>query len=137
MSIREWCSYWYVLIFINFIFKVRYMYCNKFNSWFWNSNMTAVFAGKNWLSFFVMRYLDFSGWNMISSKRQNGYLNQWVILSRLQYETRSLQMWSTKRTLYWCVCCTRTTRSHQRPPSWLNLPFHFILFVRCLIITLL
>ena len=29
---------------------------------------------------------------MTSSKRHNGYLNQWIILFRLKYETHSLQM---------------------------------------------
>ena len=64
-------------------------------------------------------------------------LNQWVILFRLKYETHSIQMWSTKSPIYWCGCWNRTMRAHQRPPSWLNLTFNFILFVRCLIITIL
>ena len=88
-------------------------------------------------SYYSMRYLALPGWTMTSLKHQNGYLNQRVLLFRLQYETRSLQMLSTKRNLYWCGCCTRTMRSHQRPPSWLDLTFYLILFVRCLIITLL
>ena len=58
------------LCFINFGFKVRYMYCkimdfflimiililkasNQFYSWYWNSKMTAVVVPKNWLSPFV------------------------------------------------------------------------------------
>ena len=39
-----------------------------------------------------MRYLAFPGWMMTLSNRQDGYLNQRVILFRLQYETHSLQM---------------------------------------------
>ena len=39
-----------------------------------------------------MCYLDFPRWMMTLSKRQNGYLNQCVILFRLKYETHSLQM---------------------------------------------
>ena len=65
---------------------------NQFYSWYWNSNMTAVVAQKSWISLFVMRYLAFPGWMMTSSKRQDDYLNQRVILFRLQYETHSLQM---------------------------------------------
>ena len=77
MISRKWCSYWYALIFINFGFKVRYMYrkimaffrevifqiliriilrqkaCNQFYSWYWNSKMTAVVEKKSWLSPFV------------------------------------------------------------------------------------
>ena len=54
--------------------------------------MTVLFVPNNWLSHFVMRYLAFSGWMMTLLKRQDEYLNQRVILFRLQYETRSLQM---------------------------------------------
>ena len=39
-----------------------------------------------------MRYLDFPGWMMILSKRKDEYLNQPVILFRLQYEIHSLQI---------------------------------------------
>ena len=66
---------------------------NQFYSWYWNSNMTALFAPKRWFSPFVMRYLDFPGWIMTLSKRQDGYLDQRVILFRLQYETHSLQIY--------------------------------------------
>ena len=38
-----------------------------------------------------MRYLAFPGWETTSSKRQDGYLNQQVILFGLKYETHSLQ----------------------------------------------
>ena len=65
---------------------------NQFYSWCWNSNITAVFAQKNWLSPFVMRYLAFLGWIMTLLKRQDEYLNQRVILFRLKYEIHSLQM---------------------------------------------
>ena len=65
---------------------------NQFYSWYWNSNMTEVVAQKSWLSPFVMRYLAFPGWMMKLPKHQDGYLNQQVILFRLQYETHSLQM---------------------------------------------
>ena len=54
--------------------------------------MTAVVAPKSWLPPFVMRYSAFPGWMMKLPKRQNGSLNHWVILFRLQYETHSLQM---------------------------------------------
>ena len=56
--------------------------------------MTTVLVPKSWISSFVMRYLAFSGWMMTSLKRQDGYLNQRVILSRLKYETHSIQMHS-------------------------------------------
>ena len=116
MSSRKWCSYWYVLIFIIFDFKVRSIYRklmaffrevifynlirmilrqksrNQFYSWYWNPNMNAVVAQKNWLSPFVMSYLAFPGWTMTLSKRQYEYLNQQVILFRLKYEIHSLQM---------------------------------------------
>ena len=39
-----------------------------------------------------MRYLAFTGWMMTLSKHQDQYLNQQVILFRLQYEIHSLQM---------------------------------------------
>ena len=65
---------------------------DKFYSWYWNSNMTEVVAQKSWLSHFIMLYLAFPGWMMTLSKRQDGYLNQQVILFRLQYETNSLQI---------------------------------------------
>ena len=39
-----------------------------------------------------MRFLAFPGWMMTLSKLQDGYLNQRIILFRLQYETHSLQM---------------------------------------------
>ena len=54
--------------------------------------MTAVVAQKNWLPPFVMRYLALPGWMVKLSKRQDGYLNQRVILFWLQYKTHSLQM---------------------------------------------
>ena len=54
--------------------------------------MIALFTPESWLSTCVMRYLAFLGQIMILSKLQDGYLNQRVILFRLQYETHSLQM---------------------------------------------
>ena len=39
-----------------------------------------------------MRYLAFPGWMMTLSKREDEYLNPWVILFRLQHEIHSLQM---------------------------------------------
>ena len=65
---------------------------NKFYSWYWKSNMTAVVAQKSWLSLFITRYLAFPGWTMTLLKHQDEYLNQQVILIRLQYEIHSLQM---------------------------------------------
>ena len=66
---------------------------NKFCSWHWNSNTTEFVVQKSWLSNFVMRYLTFPGWMMTLFKRQDEYLNQRVILFRLQYEIHSLQMY--------------------------------------------
>ena len=54
--------------------------------------MTSVVAPKSWLSPFVMQYLAFPGRMMTLSKSQDGYLNKWVILFILQYETHSLQI---------------------------------------------
>ena len=71
---------------------LRQKSCNQFYYWYWNSNMTAVVAPKSWLSPFVMQYLAFPGWMMTLLKRQDGYLNQRVILFRLKYDTHSLQM---------------------------------------------
>ena len=71
---------------------LRQKACNQFYSWYWNSNMTAVVAQKSWPSLFVMQYLAFPGWMMISLNRQDGYLNQQIILFRLQYERYSLKM---------------------------------------------
>ena len=65
---------------------------DQFYFWYVNSNTTELFVQKNWLWPFVMQYLDFSGWMMKLSKRQDGYFNQQVVLFRLQYETHSLQM---------------------------------------------
>ena len=66
--------------------------CNKFYSWYWKSKTTAVVAQKSWLSTFVMRYLAFRGWMVTLSKHQDEYLNQLVILFRLQYEIHRLQI---------------------------------------------
>ena len=65
---------------------------DKCYSRYWKSNMTAVVAPTSLLPYFLMRYLAFPGQMMTLSKRQNGYLNQRVILFRLKYETHSLKM---------------------------------------------
>ena len=71
---------------------LRQKTCDKFYSWYWNSNMTEVVTQTIWFSPFVMRYLAFPGCMMTLSKPQDGDLNQQVILFRFQYETHSLQM---------------------------------------------
>ena len=60
--------------------------------------MTAVVAQKSCLSPFVMRSLDFTGLMMTLSNPQDEYLNQQVILFRLQYEIHILQMYPKS----WC-----------------------------------
>ena len=73
--------------------------------------MTAFFAPKIWFWPFVLRYLAFPGWMITSPKRQNGYLNQRIILFRLQYETHSLQMYPKSPCSY---VITLTPKSSER-----------------------
>ena len=137
MRSRKWCAYWYVFCFV-LGFKLRYMYrklmtffrefifqslirmilrqkaLDQFYSWYINSNTTEVVAQKSWLSHFAMRYLTFRGWMTTLSKRQDGYLNQRVILFRLQYETHSLQMNTELPCMY--VAAPTPNLSDQRYP---------------------